>query len=74
MIFFFYIKIKNSVFDLITTHTHISVQTDNQFLSLQITACVLLSAYSEKLICCWYTFELPRQVEAIQISTKQHMS
>ena len=26
-----------------------------------------------KSICCWYSFELPRQVEAIHMSTKQHM-
>ena len=54
-----------TVFDLITAHTPISAV--NQFLSLQITV-VYFYFLLYKNICCLYSFELPRLVEAIQIS------
>ena len=55
-----------TVFDLITTHTPISAV--KQFHSLQFTASVLcLLLY--KGICCGYSFELHRQVDAIQMGT-----
>ena len=55
-----------NIFDLITAQTHISAV--KLFLSLQITNRVLILLLY-KSIRCWYSFELPQQVEAIQMST-----
>ena len=44
-------------------------RTVKQFCSLQITTSVFLSILLYKSICCWYSFELPQQVEAFQMST-----
>ena len=56
-----------TVFDLITAHTPISAQSSIKW-SLYDSHAFYLLLY--KSICCWYSFELPRQVvEAIQMST-----
>ena len=54
-----------TVFDPITTHTPISAQSSN-FIVFRLQAMYLILY---KIIYCWYSFELPRQVEAIQMST-----
>ena len=56
------LKNPNTVFDLISAHAPLSAQSSN----LEVFS-VLLSPL--KNICCWYSFELPRLVEAIQMST-----
>ena len=56
-----------TVFHLITAHTPKSAV--KQFPSLQNTASVLLCLFLYKGICCGYTFELHRLVDAIQMST-----
>ena len=45
------------------------MRTVKQFRSLLVTANVFVSTFFYKSICCRYSFELPRQVEAIQMST-----
>ena len=44
-------------------------RTVKKFRSLQITTSVLFSLLLYKGICCGYSFELHRQVDAIQMST-----
>ena len=44
-------------------------RTVKQFRSLQVTADVFVYLLLYKSICCGYSFELPQQVEAIQMHT-----
>ena len=55
-----------TVFDLITAHTPISAQSSN-FVVFMLQPMFLYVLY--KSICYGYSFELPQQVEAIQMST-----
>ena len=57
----------HTIFHLITAHTPISAV--KKFRSLQITASVLFSLLLYKGICCGYSFELHRLVDAIQMSS-----
>ena len=57
----------DTIFDLITTQTPVSAQLSNFLVfRLHIVSFYLLLYKS---ICCWYSFELPQLVEAIQMST-----
>ena len=55
------------VFDLSTAHIPISAQSSNLVVFRLQPFYFYLLLY--KNICCWYLFKLPRQVEAIQMST-----
>ena len=55
---YFVIFVLSTVFDPITAHTPISAQSSN-FVVFRVHAMYLLLYKS---ICCWYSFELPRQV------------
>ena len=57
---------QHTIFDLITAHAPISAQSSN-LVVFRLKPVYFYLLY--KNICCWYSFELPRQVEAIQMST-----
>ena len=59
-----------TVFALITKHTPISTQSYN-FLVFRLQPVYFYLLYNSR--CCWYAFELPLLVVAIQMRTKQHM-
>ena len=56
-----------TIFDLITAHTLISTQSN--YLVVFKLQLVYFYFLLHKSICFWYSFELPQQVEAIQMST-----
>ena len=58
---------QHTVFDLITAHTPISAQSGNSVVSDYSQCTFSLLLY--KGICCGYSFELHRLVDAIQMST-----
>ena len=61
------VLVKNTIFNLITTYTHISTQSGNTvvFRLQPVYFCLFL----HKGICCWYPFELHLLVDAIQMSS-----
>ena len=58
----------NTVFDLITAHTPIRAQSSD-FVVLRLQAVYFFCLLLYKGICCGYSFELHRLVDAIQMST-----
>ena len=59
---------EHTVIHLITAYAPISAQS-SYLVGLSSLQPVYFSLLLYKNICCWYSFELPRQVEAIQMST-----
>ena len=57
-----------TVFDLITAHTPISAQLSD-FVVLRLQAVYFFCLLIYKGICCGYSFELDRLVDAIQMNT-----
>ena len=62
----FYLTIRITVFDLITTHAPISAKSSN-FVVFRLQPVYFYLLLSKT--CCGYLPELPRQVEAIQTNT-----
>ena len=60
-------KEENTVLDLINAHNPISAQSSN-FIVFMLQS-IFLYVLLYKSICCGYSFELPQQVEAVQMST-----
>ena len=60
--------IVHTVFDLITAHTAISAQS-SYVVVFRLQSAYILSTFFYKGICCGYSFELHRLVDAIQMST-----
>ena len=58
----------STVLDLITAHAPISTQSSN-LVVFRVQPLYFYLLLYEKNIYCGYSFELPRQVEAIQMST-----
>ena len=61
------ISLDITVINLITAHAPISAQSS--YLVVFSLQPVYFSLLLYENICCWYSFELPQQVEAIQMST-----
>ena len=55
----------STLFDPITAHTPISAQSSDSIV-FRLQAMYLLLY---KIVCCWFSSELPRLVKAIQMST-----
>ena len=58
---------QHTIIDLIIAHAPISTQSSNLVVFRLQPVYFYLPLY--KNICCWYSFDLPRQVEAVQMST-----